>query len=342
MKYFQLSISFLILCFYSRTIWSDIVLLKSGKTIEGKFIETNSNYTIIDNFDRKIKISNIEIDSIEVGYSGIPVCYKIKDEAENCKSKLHLLSQSKVVLVSGKGFLDAKVYNSNDLLSIKGSINSKEDSLTKYIRIGIGLEIVDSNSKSFKGKLISISDDGVLTLESPSDKVYNIPSKSIKTFSYYSPSWFKLSKIHPLVQIVPGLPQINKGEFWKGSALMGFGAVTFFGAAFEYNNARNAAKPEVSYLPLGTQLVATSAFSNNKSFEMHKQNFQILTAGFILIYAYHFYDIYSDQNISENSSQSFPNNQNLYSYQSSYPEKQGPYSIWNFGNSQYFEYSLQF
>lgn len=342
MKYFQLSISFLILCFYSRTIWSDIVLLKSGKTIEGKFIETNSNYTIIDNFDRKIKISNNEIESIEVGYSGISVCYQLKEEAENCKSKLHLLSQSKVVLVSGKGFLDAKEYNSSDFLSIKGSVSSKEYSLIKYIRIGIGLEIVDTNSKSFKGKLISISDDGVLTLESPSDKVYNIPSKSIKTFSYYSPSWFQLPKIHPLVQIVPGLPQINKGEFWKGSALMGLSAATLFGAAYEYNNARNTSSQEISYVPVGTQLVATSAFSSNKSFEMHKQNFQILTAGFIIIYIVHFYDIYSDQTNSENSFQSFPNNQNLYSYQLSYPEKQGPYSIWNFGNSHYFEYSLQF
>jgi hypothetical protein len=342
MKSFRLSITFLFLFFCSRTIWSDIVLLKSGKTIEGKFIETNSSYTVLDNFDRKIRIANNDIESMEVGYSGISICYQLKNKEENCNSKLHILSQSKVVIVSGKGFLDAVELDPSEFLHIKGKINPKDDSIIKYMRMGIGLEIEDVNSKFIKGKLISISEDGVLTLESELDEIFLIPDKSIKSFSYYSPAWFLFPKNDTFVQIVPGLTQFNKGETWKGTTLMSLAAITLSGAIFEYSNAQRTSNTQVTYIPVGTQLIATSAFSNNKSFEMHKQNFQILTAGFILIYIYHFYDIYSVDAEGQTQNQSSYSSQNGYFQKFSFPEKPGPYSIWNYGNSQYLEYSIHF
>ncbi|NCN09838.1 MAG: hypothetical protein GW938_08340 [Leptospira sp.] len=342
MNSFRLSITFLFLIIYSSTIWSDIVILKSGKTIEGKFIETNSNYTVIDNFDRKIRIQNNDIDSMEVGYSGISICYQLKDQDENCNAKLHLLSQGKVVLVSGKGYLEVLELDSSDFLNIKGNIDPREDSITKHIRTGIGLEIIDGNSNSIKGKLISISEDAVLTLESEDSEIILVSDKEIKSFSYYSPAWFHFPKSDNLVQIVPGLPQFYKGDTWKGTTLMSLGALTFVGAIFEYNNAQKSASSQVTYIPVGSQLVATSAFNNSKSFEMHKQNFQILTAGFLLIYIYHFYDLYANYPEPENQTFLRGSRENNYFHNFSFPENQGPFSIWNYGNSQYLEYSLQF
>jgi hypothetical protein len=342
MKLVPFRLTLLIYLISSSTIWGDIILLKSGKTIEGKFIESNEQYTIVDNFEKKINIPNSQIDSVEVGFSGIPVCYQLKSNPyKNCKALLHILSESKVVIVYGKGYLEILEKEPLEFQLISIIPDIKRDRLSKHIKPGVGIKLILDNSISVSG-FYSESDLNKLKIENPDGKVYFIEEKEILEAEYDSSLNRYLSPNNFLIGLVPGLPQFLHGKTKKGGILMGSGFLLGASAIMEYNNAKKSSQNSEVYLPIGNQLIVTNSVGTNTTFQRHKSNFQLLTVGFAALYIYHFFDNYyldrsTAYSIDLNTEPNGLKN-NLFAF----PERSGPYSFWSPSNIQYFEFNFKF
>jgi hypothetical protein len=336
-------LTLLIYLIFSSTIWGDIILLKSGKSIEGKFIESNEQYTVVDNFEKKIQIQNSQIESVEVGFSGIPVCYQLKDNpSKNCKALLHILSESKVVIVYGKGFLEIIEKEPQDFQLIQIFPNVKRDYLSKHIKAGIGINLKLENSNSLSGIFISKEVNDKLKMENQDGSIFFVLEKEIVEAEYNSSLNRNNLTKNGLIGFIPGLPQFLQGKTQKGAILMGFSLFTGVGAIYEYNNAKNTAQNSEIYLPIGNQLVVTNSLGSNSSFQRHKSNFQILTVGFVALYLYHFFDTYYMEDKTATLINVNSESNEFKSILFSYPERSGPYSFWSPSNIQYFEFTFKF
>ncbi|WCL47996.1 hypothetical protein [Leptospira sp. GIMC2001] len=307
MRTIHFRLIFIFIPILSSNIWSDVILLKNGKTIEGKYIESDDNWLVIDNFEKLIRIQSNQVQSMDVGFSGIPICYKLKNNSDkNCNGILHFLSRNKMVIAQGSGYMEALEIPISEIDNFQIQINKKNDQLSRYIRSGIILRISLTNKDIIIGKYLKTT-DRILQFQ-VENETKKIPENQIQLVEYESD--FHIDENMQYVKyLLPGYSQWQRQSKAKGALLMGMSTISLLGIGYEYNQAMQSSKREITYIPVNNQLVGTNSLSNNSKFDGHIRNMNILSGVLLICYIYNTYDIVYDSN------DSYGNRENLSSIQ---------------------------
>ncbi|MCC5813608.1 MAG: hypothetical protein JJT78_02545 [Leptospira sp.] len=311
MKYFPFSLIFCVLFILSRNIYSDIIYLKDGTKKEGVFINSDEKYLELDTFDRKIKIPVGNVKSVEVGFSGTPVCVRFRNNSmENCDYQLHSLSEDRIILLSGSGFLEVASFAPNDLSQILW-MGSKNNRITPYLREGIYVEI-QTSSTFYKGKIIGFKSQEILIEDQ--DRINNVAESEIKRLIYKPQSsqlynnielWIKLSS-----HLIPGYPQYEQGNRIKGSALMSLSVLSIFGATSEFSQAKSLSKVNYNFYSVNNRIIIQQDSKSRKKSIRSQQNGNALLGLFFVIFIYHLWDLNYDTVADSNSTEAMYRNIN--------------------------------
>ncbi|MBE7437543.1 MAG: hypothetical protein HS115_03730 [Spirochaetales bacterium] len=270
---------FLFFLLGAQALLADILYLKNGSELEG-FIESVEEVVTIRTATGTQQIPSDDIRKIEMGYSGIAVCYTPQGAIlEICAGILHKLSVEEVLIGKGRGNTEARTF---PLGAIKRLSFNKQPGQVVVPVLGIGLNLsLQTSGGEIKGRITRRTGDAI-EMETDSGQTRLVPEAEIQSGSYRSPSPFSFR------QFVPGLPQFDRGETLKGSLILGsLGGVAAMGFA-EYLQAsavNQAASSSMTFMLFNDP-------SFEAAFQRHQQN-QLIAAGLGgLIYGYHLFDAF--------------------------------------------------
>jgi small nuclear ribonucleoprotein (snRNP)-like protein len=266
-----------------------MVILKNDSVQIGRFVSEEGQSILFQVFNETKKIAKKDIKKLEIGYSGIPSCYKRKKNwSETCGQILHSFDKNKIILGKGDGLLDKEEIELKELSMIRMKKNKKEDKFLYILKSGIKVEL-KVNKEIIKGEIRSIDSNHLVILD---DKSNNRKFTELEVDEIF---WENTStgSYNFLTYIIPGVMQYRNGKKLKGS-LMGF---FFFGliagAASEYSAAGKALNDDIDYLIINNNVYIGSNLNPNPAFEGHIRNMNYAIGGAVLLYLFHSYEVYS-------------------------------------------------
>lgn len=343
MKFLFLFHIICIYLFFSTTIWADIVYLKDGSSIEGHYLDSNNDWLSLDNFEKIIRIPTKDIESVAVGFSGAKICIQFKENSDlDCTKQLNFISTRTVVILEGKGHLEAVKYSPSDLYSIQWKYQKNSPSIGKYLREGIFVTISWKESK-LQGTFLKSENGSLLILNQ--NRTINIPESEISVLEI---SRNQTSSLAILPILIPGLPQFMSGNKVMGSSLMGLGFIMGLGSFTEFQKAKSlAAQSSTRVIPTNSeQIWIYKNPSNHSKADIHLKNSHILAGLFSLVYIYHFLDLYNftnDPQLTKHQTIHRENERNqntkIYFINSFHHSIQSQFLS---SDSQYFSWEIQF
>jgi len=293
----------------AESLLADILYLKNGTELEG-FIESVEETVTIRTTTGTQQIPADDIRKIEMGYSGIAVCYTPQGAIlEICAGILHKLSTEEVLIGKGRGNTEARTF---PLGAIKRLSFTRQPGQVVVPVLGVGMNLTLRTTGGEVTGTIQRRTSDTLELQLDNGQTRMVPEADIEGGSYRSPSGFSFR------QFVPGLPQFDRGDTIKGSLILGsLGGAAAMGFA-EYLQATAVNQAAASSL--------TFMLFNDPSFEAafqkHQQN-QLMAAGLGgLIYGYHLFDAFYGTGGKEKTS--VPNASLLLLPDTHFPAARGP------------------
>ncbi len=263
---------------------ADMIRLKDGTVYQGKFISNSGDETIFQTADGEKRIPSSSIDHVEVGYSGVPLCYATKDTPRTCGAVLHKLGPDRAVIATGAGNTERKEIPADEIVFLEFEKKSDEKALAVLqkgaaVKLKMGDGTVEGRVNETKdGSLELQMKDGTSRQITEAD----ITSGGLTRSPFLDGSWNAMA-------LIPGYPQLQRGENWKGYGIMGgFGLFATVGLV-EYLNAEAVdarAQSDFRFKYFYDQTLV-------KEFQAHQQNqlYMGIAAGFL--YAYHLYDYFN-------------------------------------------------
>lgn len=266
------------------TLWADLLRLKDGTVLEGKFISNTGDVTVFLTKDGEKRIPSDTIEQVEVGYSGLPLCYKTKGDSKKCGAVLHKLGPKKAVIATGDGNTERKEIPADDIIFLEFDKQSNEKAVA-VLQEGANVKL-KTGDQTVEGKVKKKADGSVelKTRDGTSRKLAeaDITGGVVTSSPFIAGTWNYLA-------LIPGFPQLQREQNLKGYGIMG--TMGMFGAIglVEYLQAEAVdaqAESDIGFKFFGdTTLV--------KKFEGHQQNQMIMGGLAAILYAYHFYDYFS-------------------------------------------------
>jgi|JI10StandDraft_1071094.scaffolds.fasta_scaffold49902_3 hypothetical protein len=271
------------------TVLADMVTLKNGQVLIGSYISEDDKKIKFQVFNDIKTITKTDIESFELGYSGVPVCYQLQSKwSQTCGDVIHLLDKNKMVLGKGKGLLDKEELQLKDLKKISLKKNKKEEKIFFILKPGLTVSL-QSKGKTITGEIQSV------TVDTLSVKTKN-ESLTFKEIDVEEVSWQGNSQkisLSFLRYVVPGLFQFQEGKRFKG-ILLGFLFLGFAGGiGSEFASARSALQNDTDIILLNNNIYIGSNIYPNQEYEKHLKNMNYAIGGLSLIYLFHSYEVYS-------------------------------------------------
>ena len=300
-------------------LFADIIHLKNGEKIEGFFERTEGRYLLIRLKDGQVKkILKNRLQRVEIVYTGVSVCYrtKLRPTNKDCSGVLHTLTSSRVIIASADRKNKQIEFQLEQIKLLEFRKKNLNQKIAPLLRPGLRLQLL-LKSDQIRGRIEKIN-RGLITVKLPDGNLRRIKEIELMGGIYIPPPIYKPVKkpIAPPVPVplgdigfhsrtdlnfkdpfegysrfrwkhlVPGLPQISRGDRLLGYGIIGgFG---FLGAGFlmEYQAAQQVgagASSDISFL-----LYGNPAFE--AEFQAHQRNQKIIGGLALLLYAYHIYD----------------------------------------------------
>lgn len=283
LKFFLIYHIVLISCLYA-----DTIKLKNGKTLNGKFISENQEEVTFDTFEEKIKIDKTTIQSIELGYSGIPVCYKLSYKpVENCDDQLYSFTKDEIIFIVDNG-ADIKKYKPIGVSLIKLSRSGAGSEILTRLPNGIKIRIVKTSKEEVEGKIRSISPNQV-QLSKKNGESAKVSVGEIQTV-YWESGGVLTKTADVLKYTIPGFVQFKYNKP-KSLSLMGLWLLFAIAIPIEYNAAQKALDNNVNIIPVGDYFMVVNNALPSNNFQFHRNRMNIAIAGLSVVTAYHFYDV---------------------------------------------------
>lgn len=276
--------SFLLLLAPLAALWADTIKLKDGTVIQGKFIGNSGDVTIIRTAEGEKRIQSDKIEQVQVGYSGVPLCYATKDKKRTCGAVLHKLGPNKAVIATGDGNTEREEIPAEEILFLEFDKRSNEKAVA-VLQQGASVKL-KTGDKTVEGKVQKKADGGVeiKMKDGTSRKLTeeDITGGIVTTSPFLSGQWNYLA-------LIPGYPQIQRGQTPKGYAIMG--AMGGFGLVglVEFMNAEAVdaqAQSDFAFKFFNDQTLV-------KQFEAHQANQLYMGVAAGLLYLYHFFDYFT-------------------------------------------------
>lgn len=263
---------------------ADTIRLKDGTVIQGKFIRNTGETTIIRTAKGEQRIPSDKIEHVDVGYSGVPLCYATKGKKRTCGAVLHKLGPKKAVIATGDGNTKREEIPAEEILFMEFDKKSNEKAVA-VLQKGASVKL-KMGDKTVQGK-VNQKQDGGLELKMKDGTSRKLTEEDI-TGGIVTSSPFLGGQWNYLA-LIPGYPQIQRGQSWKGYSIMG--AMGTFGVIglVEFMNAEAAdaaAQSDFMFQFFNDQTLV-------KKFEGHQTNQLYMGVAAGLLYLYHFYDYFS-------------------------------------------------
>ena len=300
----RLSFAFLTLLFFSEYLQADLIRLKNGESEEGFVFSDEGLDIIIERDGKKKKILKSDIEKVEISYTGIPACYRMKKNSADllCDDLLHSFDNKKVKFASGKGFLSILEYDLEDLDSVEFKKKYRED-ISDYLPKDLVLSLVMKKSP-VKGKIKAV-DKGKVSVSLPDGRVISVNEPDIIGLEYRaSENNIEAGTKKAAFEfnyLIPGVAQFRRGQRIKGVATFAIFGMLAFGAGNEYRLA-NRSLNETQIIFTGETVIFGKNLLRNGSYETHKRNFYALSFLSAVLYLYHLYDSISYKKSDETSS----------------------------------------
>lgn len=258
----------------------------------------------MDNFEQLVKIPAKTVDSVEVGYTGIPVCISFPEKKEpDCQSLLHLLNADKLVIAVFPGYLDAKEFAHSQITEINGKFSgTKPGMISKIFRPGIVLEFEIKDGRRLTGKLLRVSETEVQIQKSDTESEQNdnqnsinpevIPVSRLVGFRFRR-EFQDLDKSSSIMFAwIPGLPQIQRQENLIGYSLLGLSLGLAGYGIHQNQKLRSYSREEYLFLPVENQVFFAKNPNGNSNYKTAYQNSTLSFSILSLLVAYQIYESY--------------------------------------------------
>lgn len=279
---------------YGLSLQADRIFLKSGESSIGKALSVSTTHVDWQEEKKKVrKIPLSEVERIDVGYDGVPVCANYKPMvAENCDLLLHQFSKSTVSFTSKAAPLKLDVVPLSKLVTLKLTFSKQED-YSLFLKPGIS-GIWEAGD--FKGSATLISNQNQIWILQPKGKglpSISIPAEQLESFQLDRANTITEIVIENGPKVIPGLAPLQDKKYTKSALLFSGAILSGFGMIYEYNQAVNAINNDREYLPSpdGRIFIVSNVLSTDQ-YDFHNRRFQAYTALFTMIVAYSIFDAF--------------------------------------------------
>lgn len=264
---------------------ADQVTLKSGETHEGFYqSEDEEGINFIKLNGERLKIPGEEVQSMEFSQSGVPACFTAANQ-KTCDVILASLTEDAFVIAEGKARRTVRSIPRAQVQSFEMTRIGDHQKIIPLLVPDKKTELRLTSGQKVICRVLEISEGSVTISDSSGEKrvireseiasaavsLVNVPFKPLQ-----------------LTNLYPGYAQFKAGRVLPGRAMMIGFAGLWTGFAFEYLQAANQNKKAKSDL--------TVSFFNNtsyfESFTRHQNNQKYLAVSAIMLYAFHWVDLY--------------------------------------------------
>ncbi|MDX1959414.1 MAG: hypothetical protein SFU98_12625 [Leptospiraceae bacterium] len=282
---------FVILFFMQTALFSDVILLNSGETYQGKFLKQENGRIFFRSEGKSLSFPLSQLKKLDVGYGIASFCYSLRGVIgdENCESTIQLLDQKKLILASEDGSLDKTELPTEKVRSvtIRRSGNIK---ILGIFGKGIMIRITSNNKAQIKGIVHdSKASEGIIQINTKESGKVIVKESDITEVYWENPEPFRIAPL--LKYTIPGLVQFPQNR-WKGAGMMFLFVGLVAAIPYEYNAANEALKKDVDYIPVGNTVIVVNGYGSNPEFEAHQRNMSIAGGALALLYVFHAWDIY--------------------------------------------------
>ncbi|MCB1307251.1 MAG: hypothetical protein KDK30_03680 [Leptospiraceae bacterium] len=284
---------------------ADLLTLKSGEKLEGFFVEETEEgirFRLLEGGVRDI--SNEDVERLEVGYPGEPLCYQLKETGEqSCDVLLHQSDENTIVIAEGEGFLKLRQIPLEKvaLLEVEQSEDKRE--LGAVLPQNVKMKIThqtranpdaggEGDSETVSGSIISKTDTQI-NIRDDDGRIHSIPRDDILAAVYQPPE-----QGFEWIHLIPGVPQFQRGDDTTGYVIAGSMSFMFVGFLWELNQAQAAAS--AAEADLSVLLFNNTAY--REEFNRHQTYQLYMGVGMALMYMYHIYDYWMYGSIESSSS----------------------------------------
>lgn len=296
-------LSFLVLLsILSFSVSADIIQTKTGRFIEGSFIKESREFLEFETKGEVTKIKKEDVKTLEIGYFGIPFCYKKTGlfDSEDCSSLLYSVTEDHIIIAKGVGYLhrekiplsDLKYFYSNDL--------EKNKTLTKVIKENSKLHLKTKGNEFILSKINKIVKNKFTLTEVETNKKKELSESEISALE-----WKQETKTTNYVELplyaTPGVYQVANDRYLKGFSL----SILFFGSlayAASQQIAISQSVPSQFLIPFSNSVLILEDPSYKKTIQTYTQNRNLAIGAAGILWGIHFLDVWiSEKNFESKS-----------------------------------------
>ncbi len=277
-----------LLSVFAAPLKADIIYFRDGTNMEGLFVTIDQGILIFRTLEEEKQFPFSEITKIEVGYTGVPLCYTTRElsHEKTCPGRLHRLENGQMIIASGIGFLERSEVSLDDIIFLEFRKSKDDQKMLPHLSPGIKLTIERADGSLATGVIASVSSE-TLELQKSNGDILSFREEDLAGARYVSPVE-RLDQGFRFVYLFPGWHQIQRGNFWGGMTIIGgFGMFAAAGAA-EYSAARKVnsnASSDITFLLFNTH-------SYYDEFAKHQNNQRYIGAAAGLLYLFHLFDVF--------------------------------------------------
>ncbi len=275
-----------------RPIHADLIHLRNGKVIEGIFDSQKGNILVFNTYDGKKEIPANLISKMELGYTGVPACYKLhEDFFLSCDALLHMADTKEALIVPHRGSMVRKKIPWEKIKFLEFQKEKQDQRVISLLSRGLKLSVTLDKGQKFEGTIVAVR-ASYLSLKQSDGKIKKLSEKELKR-GVISPitkekGEQKVPHQFRVIKIFPGFLQIKDGRWITGFSILGMilGASAYGYSEYQQaNNVSRRASSDPLYIPGLTDGKYIAEFNR------HQNAQRVAAAVGGVAYLYHLYDI---------------------------------------------------
>ncbi len=293
---------FIIFYLFYFSLNADIIQTKTGRFIEGNYIQETKEFLEFETKGEIIKIKKDEVKHLEIGYFGIPFCYKKNGlfDSEECDSLLYSVSENSITVAKGVGYLHREKIPLSNLKYFYAHDLEKNKTLSKVFKENAKLHIRTKERNFYLCKINKITKNILVITEIDTNSTKELLESEISSMEWKQESKSMNYAELPLY-VTPGVYQIANEKYWKGFSF----SILFFGSvAYAVSNQIAISQSQASQflLPINNSIFIFEDPNHKKIVQDYtqKRNIAIGVAGFFL--GLHILDVFLTEKNFESKS----------------------------------------
>jgi hypothetical protein len=275
-------------------ILADRIFLKNGESSIGKAMDVSATHVDWQEDRGKIrKIPLQEVERIDVGYDGVPVCTKYLNMlTESCDLILHRLTKTSAAFTTKSSPLKLEVIPLIKIISLKVNFTMQDD-YSLFLSPGV-VGIWEAGNFKGKASLVSVKNQSWQLLPAGKNQtIQSFPAQEMISFEILRAPTIREIVVENSPKVIPGYVQIQEKKYTKAILLLSGTLLSAAGMIYEYNQVVNAINNDREYLPTpdGRIFIVSNVLSTDR-YDFHNQRFHGYAALFSIFVAYSLYDAF--------------------------------------------------